>query len=95
MKMADKKYRAYILLRLSNVGKEWEVVDRIQKLFDRALVTYAVPVYGAWDINVEISYDDMNQLDMVVTKIREDEVLGEAIEETTTMVGARATFPWD
>jgi DNA-binding Lrp family transcriptional regulator len=92
--MADKKYRAYILLRLSNVGKEWDVVERIKAIFEQGLVTYAVPVYGAWDIMVEVSYADLGKLDMIVTNIREDEVLGAAIEETTTMVGARATYPW-
>ncbi|NVM29503.1 MAG: hypothetical protein HWN65_11745 [Candidatus Helarchaeota archaeon] len=93
--MADKKYRAYILLRLSNVGKEWDVVDRIKELFERSLVSYGVPVYGAWDIMVEVSYTQLDQLDSIVTQIREDNILGDAIEETTTMVGARATFPWD
>ncbi len=93
--MANKKYRAYILLRLSNVGKEWEVVERTKEIFSQDLVTYAVPVYGAWDIMVEVSYEQLNQLDNIVTKIREDEVLGDAIEETTTMVGARATYPWE
>lgn len=88
------KYRAYVLLRLSNVGKEWEVVERIKEIFNRDTVTYAVPVYGAWDIMVEVSYEQLDQLDMIVTKTREDDVLGQAIEETTTMVGARATFPW-
>jgi hypothetical protein len=91
--MADK-YRAYILLRLSNVGKEWDVVERTKEIFERELVTYAVPVYGAWDIMVEVSYEQLNQLDLIVTKLREDEILGGSIEETTTMVGARATFPW-
>jgi DNA-binding Lrp family transcriptional regulator len=89
------KYRAYILLRLSNVGKEWQAVDRIKDIFTRDLVTYAVPVYGAWDIMVEVSYEQLNQLDTIVTSIREDAELKAAIEETTTMVGARATFPWD
>lgn len=88
------KYRAYILLRLSNVGKEWEVCDKIKELFDQDVVTYAVPVYGAWDIMVEVSYEQLDQLDAIVTKTREDKMLGEAIEETTTMVGARATYPW-
>ncbi|NVM53399.1 MAG: hypothetical protein HWN66_06810 [Candidatus Helarchaeota archaeon] len=91
--MADK-YRAYVLLRLANVGKEWDVVERIKEIFKRDLVTYAVPVYGAWDIMVEVSYEQLDQLDMIVTKTREDKILGAAIEETTTMVGARATYPW-
>ena len=92
--MADKKYRAYILLRLSNVGKEWDVCERIKEIFEQSLVTYAVPVYGAWDIMVEVSYDELSKLDSIVTQIREDKTLGSAIEETTTMVGARATYPW-
>lgn len=89
------KFRAYILLRLSNVGKEWDVVERVKELYSKDLVTYAVPVYGAWDIMVEVSYEQLDQLDKIVTKVREDEILGDAIEETTTMVGARATFPWE
>jgi chlorite dismutase len=89
------KYRAYILLRLSNVGKEWEVVDRVKEMFSRELVTYAVPVYGAWDVTVEVAYDQLNELDTIVTTIREDEILKAALEETTTMVGARATYPWE
>ncbi len=93
--MADKKYRAYILLRLSNVGKEWNVVDRIKEVFKPDLVPYAVPIYGAWDVMIEVSYDQLNELDEVVTQVREDPVLKEAIEETTTMVGARATYPWE
>ncbi|MHA1380418.1 MAG: hypothetical protein ACTSRG_18790 [Candidatus Helarchaeota archaeon] len=40
------KFRAYILLRLSNVGSEWEVCERIKKVFPRERVTYACPVYG-------------------------------------------------
>ncbi len=92
--MADKKYRAYILLRLSNVGMEWQVVERIKELFSKDLVTYSVPIYGAWDIIMEVSYSQLDQLDNIVTKTREDEILGDASEETTTMVGARATYPW-
>lgn len=88
------KFRAYILLRLSNVGSEWQVCDRIKSIFKRERVTYACPVYGAWDIVVEVTFEELNQLDEVVTKIREDGVLKEVTEETTTMVAARNTFPW-
>lgn len=87
-------FRAYILLRLSNVGSEWEVVERIKKLFDRERVDYACPVYGAWDVVVEVTFEELNQLDEVVTTIREDAVLKEVTEETTTMVSARNTYPW-
>ncbi|MHA1785762.1 MAG: Lrp/AsnC ligand binding domain-containing protein [Candidatus Helarchaeota archaeon] len=89
-----KKFRAYILLRLSAVGKEWEVCDRISKIFERERVPYACPVYGAWDVVVEITFDELNQLDGVVTEIREDSVLKGICDETTTMVAARNTYPW-
>jgi len=93
--MSEKKqFRAYILLRLSAVGKEWEVCDRISSIFERNVVPYACPVYGAWDVVVEITFSELNQLDGVVTKIREDSVLKNVCEETTTMVAARNTYPW-
>jgi len=93
--MAEKKkFRAYILLRLSTVGKEWQVCDRIAEIFDRSLVTYACTVYGAWDVVVEVTFDELNKLDDVVTKIREDSMLKDVCDETTTMVAARNTFPW-
>ena len=88
------KFRAYILLRLANVGSEWEVCERIKNIFQRDRVSYACPVYGAWDVVVEVTFDELNQLDEVVTKIREDSVLKEVTDETTTMVAARNTYPW-
>ena len=88
------KFRAYILLRLSHVGSEWDVCERIKKIFPRERVDYACPVYGAWDIVIEVTFEELNQLDEVVTKIREDGMLKEVTEETTTMVAARNTYPW-
>ena len=82
------------MLRLANVGSEWDVCERIKSIFSRDRVTYACPVYGAWDIVVEVTFGELNQLDEVVTKIREDGVLKEVTEETTTMVSARNTYPW-
>ncbi|MHA1143224.1 MAG: hypothetical protein ACTSRW_00630 [Candidatus Helarchaeota archaeon] len=90
----DKKFRAYILLRLSSVGDEWEVVERLKKVFPRERVPYACPVFGAWDVVVEINFDELNQLDEVVTNLRNDAMFKEILEETTTMVAARNTFPW-
>ncbi len=90
----DKKIRAYILLRLSSVGDEWEVVERLKKVFPRERVPYACPVFGAWDVVVEINFDELNQLDEVVTNLRNDAMFKEILEETTTMVAARNTFPW-
>lgn len=89
-----KKFRAYILLRLAGVGDEWEICERLKKIFPLERVPYACPVFGAWDVVIEVTYDELNQLDDVVTKLRNDSVFKEILEETTTMVASRNTYPW-
>ena len=90
----EKVFRAYIVLRLSSVGDEWEVVERLKKIFPKDRVPYACPVFGAWDVVVEVNFNELNQLDDVVTKMRNDSVFKDILEETTTMVAARNTYPW-
>ena len=95
----SKHYRGYILCRLSKIGSEWDIVDTLKKIntefSEKLKVTYASPIYGAWDLIIEASFEQLEELDSLVTKIRTNKGLQENIEETTTFVSSRPDYPWD
>lgn len=53
------------------------------------MVTYSTPVYGGWDLIIECSFSNLQDLDKIVTFCRVDNELGQWIEETTTLVSSR------
>ncbi|MHA1271749.1 MAG: hypothetical protein ACTSPY_18325, partial [Candidatus Helarchaeota archaeon] len=85
------------LIRLATVGKEWLIIDKIKELKSAKgnwKITYASPVYGAWDAIAEISFQELSDLDEIVTAFRTLETLKNVIEETTTVVCTRKDYPW-
>ncbi len=91
-------YRGYILIRLKAIGTEWKVVDKLiglasTELEDDWKITYATPLYGAWDVIVECSFNKLKDLDKIVTFCRIDEDLAQWIEETTTLMGSKNDYP--
>ena len=98
--MAEKFYRGYILFRLSKIGTEWMLVDKLKTMKSKDNgkewhVSYATPIYGAWDLICEVSFKQLENLDVVVTSIRMDEEVKDFIEETTTLVSSKPNFPFD
>ena len=96
--MSEKSYRAYLLIRLASVGKEWMVIDKIKELKSSKgnwAITYASPVYGAWDAIAEISFKELSDLDEIVTASRTVETLRDVITETTTVVCTKKDYPWE
>lgn len=95
----EKYYRAYILFRLSKIGTEWQLVDKMMKMKSEDgkmwLVTYATVIYGAWDVIAEVSFKKLENLENIVTSIRTDEDIKEIIEETTTLVSSKPNYPFD
>ncbi|MBD3188429.1 hypothetical protein GF325_16475 [Candidatus Bathyarchaeota archaeon] len=93
-----KLYRGYILCRLSKIGSEWTIVDTLKDMnkdFSEDLkVTYASPIYGAWDLIIEASFAQLEDLDKLVTLIRTNSTLQGSIEETTTFVSSKPDYPW-
>jgi len=91
-------YRGYILVRLKIIGKEWEVVEKLRNLKsseegDDWFVSYATPIYGGWDVIVECSFTNLEDLDKIVTYCRIDDELSQYIEETTTLLGTKQNYP--
>jgi hypothetical protein len=91
-------YRGYILVRLKTIGSEWKIVNKLRDLKSTEAgedwkVTYATPIYGGWDVLVECSFNQLSDLDKIVTFLRVDEQLSTWIEETTTLTGTRPDYP--
>ncbi|OLS15624.1 MAG: hypothetical protein RBG13Loki_0723 [Promethearchaeota archaeon CR_4] len=96
--MTGKKYyRGYILARLSKIGAELDIVNDVigKRKDDTQIITYASPVYGNWDLIIEVSFSQLDELDKIVTRLRTDERFKEVIEETTTLVTSRPNYPLD
>ena len=91
-------YRGYILIRLKIIGTEWKVVEKLKDLKstkpdENWMVSYSTPVYGGWDLIVECSFSQLQDLDKIVTFLRVDEDLSGWIEETTTLVSTNPDYP--
>ncbi|MHA1821725.1 MAG: hypothetical protein ACTSU2_11010 [Promethearchaeota archaeon] len=98
--MSEKYYRGYILFRLSKIGTEWEIVEKMRKMKSPDggktwFVDYISPIYGAWDLICEVSFKKLENLDTVVSTIRMDEDVKDYIEETTTLVSSKPNYPFD
>jgi DNA-binding Lrp family transcriptional regulator len=70
---------AYVLAKIES-GKDKEVLDEVKKL---AGTLEAVPTYGMYDLHVEVSFENMDELDrFIFEKIRR--IRG--VKETVTLV---------
>jgi hypothetical protein len=79
---------------LKLIGTEWKVVDKLRGLKstepdENWKITYVTPIYGGWDLIIECSFEDLQDLDKIVTYCRVDKDLSQWIEETTTLVSSR------
>jgi len=79
---------------LKLIGTEWKVVDKLRGLRstepdENWKITYVTPIYGGWDLIIECSFADLQDLDKIVTYCRVDKDLSQWIEETTTLVSSR------
>jgi len=68
------------LLALVETGKEHKAAEEISKVQG---VKEVVITYGTWDLVTKISTDTLNELDMVITKIREIQM----VQQTETLIG--------
>ncbi len=70
--------KAYILL-ITSIGKELDVVNDIKKLNG---VKSATPVYGEYDVVVEVEAPDLNELNKIINQIRRNS----SIIRTVTLI---------
>ncbi len=89
--MSSNYYRGYILIRLKQIGMEWNVVDKLTNLTSSETdenwkIGYVTPVYGGWDLVVECKFRKLHELDKIIAYLTTEEELSSWIEETTTLV---------
>lgn len=70
--------KAYILL-ITSIGKELDVVNDVKKLNG---VKDATPVYGEYDVVVEVEAPDLNELNKIINQIRRNS----SIIRTVTLI---------
>ncbi|MCK4238490.1 MAG: hypothetical protein KAX33_05160, partial [Candidatus Lokiarchaeota archaeon] len=91
-----KYYKGYILLRLRETGSEWKVVEKVRNLKSREddededwYVFYCTPIFGSWDILLEICLSKHEELDKLKTFFNIDEELSKMIEESITFISIK------
>jgi len=93
--MSEDFYRGYLLVRLAKIGTEWDICEKMMALKDPENnweITFTCPIYGAWDLIIEVSFKRLEDLDTVVTTLRSDEEIRDNIEETTTLVSSKPNY---
>ena len=92
-----KLYRGYILARLSRIGLENEICEKVTEELKAGegqnwKITYASPVYGPWDLIVEVSFEDLDELDTIVTDFRKIDIIAQNIEATSTLISSKPNY---
>ncbi len=66
-------------LKSNNPNEDWEI-------------TYVTPIYGGWDLLVECKFNNLKDLDKIVSFCRSDTELSQWIEATTTLISTKKNY---
>jgi DNA-binding Lrp family transcriptional regulator len=83
---------------LKIIGTQWKVAEKLKGLKSKNLkedweITYATPIYGGWDLMVECKFNDLDDLEKIITFCRTNKELSEWIEATTTLISTKRNYP--
>lgn len=92
-------YKAYTLVRIKEGGELKFIKDLKQLARENGYakedsdpqIVYAVPIYGNYDVLIEIKYSDLEKHSKVLTDIRYQLKPADSL----TYTGSTRTFPWD
>ncbi|MFX0019446.1 MAG: hypothetical protein ACFFBT_07795 [Promethearchaeota archaeon] len=90
-------YRGYILVRLKIIDTQWDIIKKLKQFSSSSSdknwkITYATPTYGGWDLLIECSFSNLEDLEKIVAFCRSDKDLKQWIEATTTLISIRRDF---
>ena len=78
------------------IGTQWKIVEKLKVLKpDKKQdwnITYASPTYGGWDLIIECVFNNLEDLDKIVSFCRTDNDLKEWIDATTTLISTKRNF---
>jgi len=81
---------------LKIIGTQWKIVEKLNNLQPSKgedwRITYTSPTYGGWDLIVECIFNNLEDLDKIVSFCRTDEDLKEWIDATTTLISTKRNF---
>ncbi|NVM35076.1 MAG: hypothetical protein HWN81_05740 [Candidatus Lokiarchaeota archaeon] len=66
-------------LKPRDLDKDWQI-------------TYVTPIYGGWDLLVECKFNNLEDLDKIVSFCRTDSELSQWIEATTTLISTKRNY---
>lgn len=80
------------------IGTQWKVTKKLKNLKSRDpdknwQITYVTPIYGGWDLLVECKFNNLEDLDEIVSFCRNDSELSQWIEVTTTLISTKKNYP--
>ena len=86
------------MIRLKIIGTQWKVTEKLKGLKSTNSqedweVTYATPIYGGWDLMVECKFQNLDNLDKIISYCRSDAELNQWIEATTTLISTKKNYP--
>ena len=81
------------------IGTQWKVTEKLIGLKSNNQqedweVTYATPIYGGWDLMVECKFQNLGDLEKIVSVCRTDNELAECIDATTTLISTKRNYPF-
>ena len=84
------------MVRLKIIGTQWKIVEKLKCFQPKSghdwKITYSTPTYGGWDLIIECVFNDLEDLDQIVSFCRLDSDLKEWIEATTTLISTKKNF---
>jgi len=84
------------LVRLKIIGTQWKIVEKLKGLKPEEdqdwKITYVSPTYGGWDLIIECVFNNLEDLDEIVSFCREDTDLKDWIDATTTLISTKKSF---
>ncbi|MFX0010608.1 MAG: hypothetical protein ACFE9R_09855 [Candidatus Hermodarchaeota archaeon] len=84
------------MVRLKIIGTQWKIVEKLKSFQSNSghdwKITYSTPTYGGWDLIIECVFNDLEDLDEIVSFCRSDSDLKEWIEATTTLISTKKNF---
>ena len=84
------------MVRLKIIGTQWKIVEKLKNFQPNEghdwKITYLSPTYGGWDLIIECVFNNLGDLDEIVSFCRTDNDLKEWIDATTTLISTKKSF---
>jgi len=90
---------------LKIIGTQWKIVEKLKHFqpiegHDWKITyssptyggTYSSPTYGGWDLIIECVFNNLSDLDEIVSFFSTDNDLKEWIDATTTLISTKKNF---